>query len=287
MNSSLKNILEQVHCTMSAEFLKNDPVSFPHTYPQKEDAEIAAFLSASLAYGRVAMIRRNLADLSRMPQGPAAFVRNFEPRRDKARLEGFKHRFNSAEDMACLCWMLHCMQEEQGSLEKFFLAGDSSSAKDIGAALASFCGRALNLDMSPVLGQKELPNPSTVRYFFPSPSGGSACKRLCMFLRWVCRPADGIDLGLWSKVSPRRLVIPLDTHTARISQLLGLTGRRSPGWKMALEVTESLRQLDPEDPVRFDFALAHLGISEGCTGRQGEICLDCPVKGQCVVARKP
>jgi uncharacterized protein (TIGR02757 family) len=107
-----------------------------------------------------------------------------------------------------------------------------------------------------------------------------------MLLRWLCRPDDGVDLGLWSGISPARLIVPIDTHTARISRLLGMTRRRTPDWRMAQEVTENLRRLDPEDPVRYDFALSHLGISEGCTGKEGEVCISCPVAGMCGVRER-
>jgi len=279
---NLKEILEQVLADRSAAFLANDPLSFPHRFPNPADREIAAFFSASLAYGRVAIIRNNLEDLfRRMPEGPAAFVRGFDPLKDTARLDGFKHRFNSGRDLACLSWLLRRMLEEAGSIEGFFLEGDDPESTDIGSALVSFCRRALAMDVSALYGCRDLPSEAPVRYFFPSPAGGSACKRLCMLLRWLGRPDDGIDLGLWRGISPARLIMPMDTHTARISRLLGMTRRRTPDWRMALEVTERLRALDAEDPVRYDFALSHLGISEGCTGKEGEVCIPCPVAGMC------
>jgi uncharacterized protein (TIGR02757 family) len=281
----LNQLLRQIPDSRRQAFLANDPLSMPRRYSNRDDREIAAVFSASLAYGRAAMIRRNLDDLfSRMPEGPAAFVRNFVPARDGDRLSGFKHRFNDAGDLAALSWMLRHMLEVAGSIEGFFLQGDGGEG-DIGPALISFVRRALGCDMTPVCGQPELPQRAGVRYFFPSPATGSACKRLCMFLRWVCRPDDGIDLGLWRGVDPARLVLPLDTHTARISRLIGLTGRSTPNWKMALEITGRLRQFDPQDPVRFDFVLSHLGISEGCSGKRGVVCLTCPLAGQCVVAK--
>lgn len=280
----LKSILEGVNIAHKDRFLANDPLEIPRRFIRREDREVAAFLCAALAYGRAAIIRKNLEKLfACMPEGPAAFVARFDPRRDTARLAGFRHRFNSGEDVACLCWLLRRMQEEAGSLEGFFLAGDDPSAADVGPALTSFTARALALDVSPLLRRKRLPADSTVRYFFPSPAKGSACKRLCMLMRWLGRPDDGVDLGLWQSVSPARLVVPLDTHIARISRLLGLSYRKSPDWKMALEVTESLRRLDPADPVRYDFALSHLGISEGCSGKKGERCVPCPVAGMCTV----
>jgi uncharacterized protein (TIGR02757 family) len=276
----LKGILEEVLQERGAVFLANDPLSFPRRYADTAEREAAAFLASALAYGRVASIRASLKDLfRRMPEGPATFIRSFEPSRDLRRLAGFKHRFNNGEDIAALCWALRRALEEAGSLEGFFLHGDDPACPDIGTALDSFSRRLLQTDLSPLFGRRK--RPGTFSYLLPRPDGGSACKRLCMFLRWVCRPDDGIDLGLWKGVSPARLVLPLDTHTARISVLLGLATRRSPGWKMALEVTESLRRFDPNDPVRYDFALSHLGISEGCTGKKGKWCVECAVKREC------
>jgi uncharacterized protein (TIGR02757 family) len=279
----LKKILEQMAQDSGPAFLANDPLSFPRRYATAADREAAAFLSAALAYGRVAGIRSSLESLfARMPDGPAAFIHDFEPQRDSARLDGFVHRFNTGADIALLCRVLRAMADEAGSLERFFLAGDDSRSPDIGAALAIFSSRAAELAAR--LAPRQASR-TGFRYLFPSPSGGSACKRLCMLLRWLCRPDDGIDLGLWQAVSPARLVLPLDTHTARIARLLGLSARRNADWKMALEVTASLRRLDPTDPVRFDFALAHLGISEGCTGKKGEVCIPCPVAGMCGVVK--
>jgi uncharacterized protein (TIGR02757 family) len=278
----LKEILEEVSTLRGSDYLANDPLAFPRGFACREDRELAAFFSAVLAYGRVVSIRNSLGELfRRMPEGPAAFVRGFEPRRDGKRFSGFRHRFNTGQDLACLCWLLREMIWGSGGLEGFFLEGDEPGAADIGPGLASFCRRALAMDFTPFFSSGELPADSGVRYFFPSPEKGSACKRLCMLLRWVCRPDDGVDLGLWKGISPARLVVPLDTHTARISRLLGLSGRKNPDWKMALEVTEGLRRFDPEDPVRFDFALAHLGISDGCSGRRGKRCPVCPVEGLC------
>ena len=281
---TLKTILEEVGSSRKELFLANDPLAIPRRFPRREDREAAAFLCAALAYGRASIICQNLENLfARMPEGPAAFIAGFDPKRDVERLSGFKHRFNSGEDIACLCWLLRRMQEEAGSLEGFFRAGDDPASTDIGPALASFTERALALDVSPLFGEKRLPPNSTVRYLFPSPAKGSACKRLCMLLRWLCRGDDGIDLGLWAGVATDRLVVPLDTHIARISRLLGLSKRKTPDWKMALEVTESLRQLNPHDPVKYDFALSHLGISEGCSGKRGARCVPCPVAGLCTV----
>jgi len=279
----LREVLEGVARENGRDFLANDPLSFPRSFTGSPDREAAAFLGAGLAYGRVASIRASLADLfRRLPEGPAAFIRNFDMRRDGHRFDGFVHRFNTGSDIALLCRVLRAMVEEAGSLESFFLAGDDPASPDVGPALAAFSARALALAST----LRRRPPAPGFRYLFPSPAGGSACKRLCMLLRWLCRSDDGVDLGLWRGVSPARLVVPLDTHIARISRLLGLSTRSTPDWKMALQVTAGLRRLDPEDPVRFDFPLAHLGISEGCTGRPGEVCVPCPVAGLCALRAK-
>jgi uncharacterized protein (TIGR02757 family) len=127
----------------------------------------------------------------------------------------------------------------------------------VGLALASFSRRALALDAEGLYGGRGLPARAGVRFFFPSPEGGSACKRLNLYLRWMVR-RDGVDLGVWCRPAPRQLVLPLDTHTHAVARRLRLTRYRSPSWNMALDVTRRLRRYDPEDPVKYDFALYRL-----------------------------
>jgi uncharacterized protein (TIGR02757 family) len=120
-----------------------------------------------------------------------------------------------------------------------------------------------------------------VDYFFPRPSGGSACKRLNLFLRWMVR-RDGIDPGGWSAVTPAQLIVPLDVHVIRVGQCLGLTRYRSPGWRMAADITAALRLVDPVDPVKYDFALCHLGMLGHCGfGRYRGGDAACPLRGHC------
>ena len=119
-----------------------------------------------------------------------------------------------------------------------------------------------------------------VAYFFPRPSKGSACKRLNLFLRWMVR-TDAIDLGVWTRVSPSRLVVPLDTHVIRLGRCLRLTHYTSPGWKMAAEITQSLRAIDPQDPVRFDFSLCHVGMMNACGFNRAQRDSQCPLRGAC------
>jgi uncharacterized protein (TIGR02757 family) len=150
---------------------------------------------------------------------------------------------------------------QAGSIEAFFLEGYDRSAADVGAALESFSTRALAIDVRAAYGG--VPSTPGVRYFFPKPSAGSGCKRLNLFLRWMVR-RDAVDLGVWSHVQPAALIMPLDTHVIRVGRCLRLTRRTSPGWRMAAEITASLRALDPIDPVKYDFSLCHLGMANAC-----------------------
>ena len=223
---------------------------------------MVGFCAAALAFGRVASVLQSIESLlAVMGPHPAAFVRAFDPVRDSARIEPLVHRWIRGRDLVALLLVLQRMLRESGSIENFFLEGDDPSAPDIGPALDSFSSRALADRPARRLRPPRADAGAGVCYFFPRPSAGSACKRLNLFLRWMVRN-DAIDLGVWTKVSPARLIVPLDTHVIRLGRCLRLTRYISPGWKMAAEITASLRALDPKDPVRYDFSLCHVGHDE-------------------------
>src|SRR4029077_6615736 len=138
--------------------------------------------------------------------------------------------------------------------------------------------RALALDLR--AAYPRMPRRPAVHYFFPRPSAGSACKRLNLFLRWMVR-RDALDLGVWSRVVPSKLIVPLDTHVIRLGRCLRLTRYTSPGWPMAREITAALRRLDPDDPVKFDFALCHLGMMNACGFSRPQADGQCPLRGAC------
>jgi len=157
----------------------------------------------------------------------------------------------------------------------------------VGPALSAFSRRMLERTGLPagpgVVGGRLLPG-APVRTFFSSPEKGSACKRFNLYLRWMVRREGGLDFGLWTSIPPAALVIPLDTHVARIAGLMGLTRRRTADWKMALEVTDALRRLDPLDPVKYDFALCRLGILEYCPRRVDPVkCAACLIRPACTL----
>ncbi len=255
-----------------------DPVHLVRRYPAPADREVVAFCAAGLAFGRVASVLESIeAVLAVLGPRPAAFVRRFDPARDAAALRRFVHRWIRGADVAALLWILRHMLAASGSIERFFLEGDDPSAPDIGPGLDRFAARALAVDLSPVYGGGRR---RRAAWFFPRPSGGSACKRLNLFLRWMVR-RDAVDLGAWSGLAPSRLVVPLDTHVIRVGRCLRLTRYRSPGWAMAREITDSLRRLDPADPVRFDFSLCHLGMMEACGFERPQRDDRCPLRGVC------
>jgi uncharacterized protein (TIGR02757 family) len=134
------------------------------------------------------------------------------------------------------------------------------------------------LDVSAVYGRKR-PKPG-VAYFFSRPASGGACKRLNLFLRWMVRD-DRVDLGVWKKVRPGQLIVPLDTHVIRVGRCLRLTSLKSPGWRMAAAITASLREIDPADPIKFDFSICHLGMMNACGFGKKTGDLHCPLKGAC------
>jgi len=280
--SDLKEILDRVYAARSRQYLLNDPLSFCHRYNDPRDQEVAAVIAAAFAYGGIKIILRTLESIfTELGPSPWRSVINFEPRQGLRTFAGFKHRFNNGRDLCALLWGVRQMLEQSGSVEAFFLNHHDSDAEDVTGSLNGYSGSVLALKYQPVFGTKQIPSDSYFPFLFPAPALGSACKRLCMFLRWVVRPNDGIDLGLWRGVAPSCLIIPVDTHISRISGYLGLTVRKNADWRMAQEITAGLRACDRNDPVKYDFALAHLGISAGCNGRDALLCLTCPIEQIC------
>lgn len=283
-NKTVKRHLNRLYRTFDVRFLSSDPLLFVHRFKKKEDREIVGLIASSLAYGRVAGIKKSIEKvLAVMGDAPYLFTMKFRPERHARLFSGFVHRFNKGEDIACLLNFMRQMIEETGSIGEFFTRGYSEGDKNVKDALISFSERALMLDTGNVYGGGPLPKEAGVRFFFPTPANESPCKRLNLYLRWMVR-SDKLDMGIWKGVDPSKLVIPLDTHIARISRNIGLTGRSTPDWKMAEEITEALKEFDPEDPVKYDFALCRLGILDKCTrNADSKKCEECLIKKICVL----
>jgi uncharacterized protein (TIGR02757 family) len=278
----VQSVLDRLYAARSPLHLANDPLSFCHRYPDPADQEVAAVIASAFAYGGIKIILRTLETIfTELGPSPRRYVETFSPEKGTKTFKRFKHRFNDGRDLVALLWAIRSMIRNAGSINAFFLRFHDEAAQDVTSALNGYSSAVRALDYSQVFGETAAPAGSYFPFLFPAPAAGSACKRLCMFLRWVVRPADGIDLGIWQGVSPAQLVIPVDTHISRICSYLKFTARTSADWRMALEITAALRRLDPADPVKYDFSLAHLGISEGCDGDDPLRCLTCAIRGIC------
>ena len=272
--------LERLYADYNREDAAADPIQIVRRYTKREDQEVVGFCAAALAFGRVASVLNTVGTLARvLGPAPADYVRRFDPAAPHPELRAMVHRWTRGVDIVALLWILHQMIERSGSIEGFFAEGYDRSADHIGGALDSFARRAMALDLRAAYGRR-VPTRGGVCYFFPRPSAGSGCKRLNLFLRWMVR-RDEVDLGAWPSVSPSKLIVPLDTHVIRLGRCLQLTRYTSPGWRMAADITASLRAIDPSDPVRFDFSLCHVGMMNACGfgRRQGDA--QCPLKGIC------
>lgn len=278
-STELRPALERLYREFDRSGRLSDPIERVRPFAAPADREVVGFLAAGLAFGRVASVLSSIdAVLSVMGPSPSAFVRRFDPARDAVCLSGIVHRWTRGRDLAGVLFILRHMLDEAGSLEQFFLEGDDPAAQDIAPGLESFCRRARAVDLRPIYGR--VPVRPGAHGFFALPSMGSACKRLNLFLRWMVRH-DDIDLGAWARVSQSRLIMPLDVHVIRVGQCLGLTHYRSPGWRMAADITRHLRDIEPADPVRYDFALCHLGMLDLCGFKHPAGDSRCPLRGAC------
>src|SRR3990172_11117382 len=244
----LKEPLERLYREFDyAGRIQRDAIQFPLRYPEPGDREVVALLTACLAYGRVELFSRELEKVFHvMGPHPAAFIEGFDPKTDGRRFSHFRYRFNRPRDIAAFCLAVQRILAAHGSLRAYFLKGYSESDRDVSPALEQFVQGILEQDLSPVFPGGRLSR--GFRHLFPKPSTGGPCKRLHLFLRWMVR-RDHLDFALWPEVLPSKLIISLHTHIANMSRAIGLTRLRSQTGRMARVITETLRRLDPQDPV--------------------------------------
>ncbi len=259
--TTIGNRLEELYRLFDLSMISPDPLEVVRRFDRPEDQEIAGLVSASLAYGRAESITDAAVEaLRRMGDAPRDFVMGFDPRRDGGRFDGFVYRWTRGSDLSLLAALMQKALLRHGSLGALFAAGHHASDPHTGPALSHFTDTLLGFAQEDLLTDRRRTK-TGIRYLLPSPRSGSACKRMNLYVRWMVR-REAPDLGLWRSISPARLVMPIDTHVARISRRLGLTSRRQADWKMAEEVTRALRRFDPEDPVKYDFAMCHWGMLE-------------------------
>ena len=264
-----------------------DPVELPRRYADPDDAEVAALFAASLAYGRADVFKPVVERvLAAMAPSPAAFVGAFARSPEPSVFSGAVYRFNRPPDLAALAAAIGHVRAHHGSLGARFAgllreAGGGEGA--LRTALARFAAELR--DAPPVAALLAGRGTRGLSHLLPDAAGPGASKRWNLYLRWMVRGPDGVDLGLWKEVPPAALVVPLDTHVHRVARALGLTVRPDASWRTAEEITASLRRLDPADPVRYDFALCHLGMSGACPARRdARRCAACALGDACLTA---
>jgi uncharacterized protein (TIGR02757 family) len=250
----LKQYLEDCYaCYNSREFVRGDPVLFLHEHEDSREREVVGLIASCLAYGRVESIKASARDmLGRLGGQPRRFLLRADRSRLRSACRGFRHRFTGESEMVALLCGVRVMLLRRGSLEAGFEAHQGAGDRTVVPGLKGF--------VSELAGARR-----GIPHLLPSPRGGSACKRLFLFMRWMVR-RDEVDPGGWTCVSPDRLVVPLDVHMRRVCAALGFTRRRQADLKAALEVTAAFQELCPADPVRYDFALTRLSLYEGIEG---------------------
>ena len=251
LHASRLALLEDLYARLNHRSLvQPDPLEFLYRYDDVADREIAAFIAASLAYGNVKSIVRSVGFVLGKMNSPANFVATSPERTVEKAFSSFKHRFTTGLELQGLLIGIRRVLLEHASLEGCFRVGLSVRDGSIPSAL-SYLVQALNPDGS-------------FNSLLPCPERGSACKRLCLFLRWMVRH-ESVDPGGWTCVTPAQLIVPLDTHLFRMSRSIGFTARHAPDMNAALEITQAFREFSPYDPLRYDFALTRLGIRPDLT----------------------
>lgn len=255
MNSALKIYLDnKVKEFNTPDFIAEDPVSIPHLFSKKQDIEIAGFFAAVLAWGnRKTIINKCRLLLQFMDNAPHDFCLNHSPQ-DLKKLIGFCHRtFNDTDLLYCIHFLQQHYQNHYSLEQAFFNEDTIGNVELVEAGLTYFHHYFFSLEDAPQRTRKHI----------ASPQKNSACKRLNMFLRWMIRVDNcGVDFGIWNTVSPAQLICPVDVHVARVATRLGLMEKNKADWKSAMLLTCKLCDLDPHDPVKYDFALFGLGIYE-------------------------
>jgi len=254
-NMNLKQNLENHYKAFDRTKLEPDPLQFLHLFKYERDIEVVGLIASIFAYGNVKQIENTLKKFIFVFDGkPYSFIKNFSLSKSPKKIAGIKHRFYSEDDIVKLFIILNKEIKKYKSIKQIFLQGCNISDNNVKNAISSFSNHFLNSFLE-TFGDIS----DGIKFMFPLPEKGSACKRMNLYLRWMVRK-DELDFGLWDEIVPSKLVIPVDTHIARICKTLKLTKRKNVSWQMAEEITKNLKKFDAEDPVKYDFAICHIGI---------------------------
>jgi len=247
--TELKEFLdEKVALYLKPNFVVEDPIAIPHQFSKKEDVEIAAFLTATIAWGRRPMILKNAQEMMRiMDHSPHEFILNANNKEIEQSLN-FCHRTFQGVDLQTFIYALRNIYQNHNGLEACFY----TEKEDMSAGISSFKQTFFSIN-----------HLSRTQKHVSDPLKGSASKRLIMFLRWMVRSNnEGVDFGIWKTLNPSQLSCPLDVHTANVARKLGLITRKANDWKTVKELDLHLRSFCKEDPSKYDFALFGLGVYE-------------------------
>ena len=275
--AQIRNVLEKLYKKYNRrELINPDPLQFVYHYSKPADMEITGFLASALAYGRVEQIEKSLKNLlGRMGDSSYEFVINFDNNKRRT-LKDFKHRFTTGDDISDLLTLFRIIISRSGSIEQYFAQGYNPGDKNIIPALTKFSKSLLDIYNARYKRQTS----RGLKYLLVSPADGSACKRLNLFLRWMVRD-DDVDTGLWKLIDKALLIVPVDVHMSRLCKILGLYNRKTTSLSAAAEITESFAEIEPADPVKYDFALSRIGIVEDCNARLRKGCEFCELFGFC------
>jgi uncharacterized protein (TIGR02757 family) len=249
MNLSLKRKLDYHYRYFGKNRISPDPLEILHKYSQPEEIEIIGFIASLFSYGNVTQIINTLGVIEKIiGQHPYDFILNFNKQNDAKYFKGLKHRFYTAEDIVSLFEILHQGYLSYANLKVLFLLYYFEDEPNLKNSISCFSKNLMNLC---VHCDKKAKVTSGLKFMLPDPLKGSACKRMNLFLRWMIRK-DDLDFGLWKEIPPSKLIIPVEE--------LKLTNRKNISWKMAEEITNKLKKFDPNDPVKYDFAICHIGM---------------------------
>ncbi|MFN5181979.1 MAG: TIGR02757 family protein [Bacteroidota bacterium] len=251
-NKEIFELLElKYHQFNRISFIENDPISIPHRFSKKEDIELSAFFASTLAWGqRITIIKNSEKLISWMDNSPHDFILN-HTKKDLQKFGKFCHRTFNGQDCLFFIKRLALLYKKYGGLEKSFSIGLRTESETIENAIINF--------RKAFFGNEK--NNRSFKHV-SNPEKNSSSKRICMFLRWMVRhDKNGCDFGIWKKIKPSQLCLPLDVHTGNSARKLGLLKRNQNDWKAVIEITDELKKFDPDDPVKYDFALFGMGVN--------------------------
>lgn len=279
---SLKSQLDELYDRYDARYESSDPICLVRRFDRPEDIEIAALMMASLAFGRVDQIlRAGEMALRLMDQRPADFVRTLDPAKAIREWRRFYYRMVRSTDLLRLLFALQYILREHGSLARWVQRHYRADDLHLGWMWSRCVADIRRIDAEEWMWTRS--RGTGFRHLLPDPGQRSAAKRAFLFLRWMVRQ-DSIDLGLWGFLPKEKLLIPVDTHIGRLSENLGWIKKAAPTLKTAQMITQRLKWLDAEDPVKYDFALSRLGILQACPKRKNPVnCETCSIEPWCIL----